>query len=130
MNLGRFYGSLQSGSQNPTHDRISERALTSGSAREGDVNVEFLSGSDVIANDQDHMNTVMVCDEINKEVKNLRIEFATLKRTIDNISKGNLPCHNSAIPKSLKLPKGLSVRNWYTFPLITALLLNFSINIL
>ena len=112
MNLGRFYGSLQSGSQNPTHDRrITERASTSESAWGGDVNVQFLSGSDVIANNQDHMSTVMVCDKINKEVKNLRMEVATLKRTIDNFSKENLPCHTSAIPKSRKLPKGLSVRN-------------------
>ena len=49
MNLGRFYGSLQNGSN-------AERASTSEIAREGD-GVEFLNGSDIyIANNQDHMN--------------------------------------------------------------------------
>lgn len=125
MNHGRFYGSLQSGSQNPIHDRgISERASTSDRVREGDVNVQFLGGSDVVVSNQEHMNTVMVCDEINKEVKNLRMEVATLKRTIDNFSNGNLPYHTLAIPKSRELPKGLSVRNWCTLLLMTALLLN------
>ena len=52
--------------------------------------MEFLSGSDVIANNK---NTLMVCDEINKD---LRIEVATLKRTIDDFRK-DLPCHTSAI---------------------------------
>jgi len=47
---------------------IAERPSTLGSARVGDVNVEFLSGPDVIANNQDDLNTVMVCDKINKEV--------------------------------------------------------------
>ena len=89
------------GSHNPTHNCRS--ASTSESVRDGDVNEEFLSGSDVITNHQEHMNTVMVCDEINKEGKNLQMEVACLKRTINNISKENVPCCTSAIPKSRKV---------------------------
>ena len=44
---------LRSVSQNPTHDcQNAERASTLESARQGE---DFLSGLDVVANNQDHM---------------------------------------------------------------------------
>lgn len=108
MNLGSFYGSLHNGGQNST------RGHAPGFVERGSTpqfNAEFLAGSEVIANQQDHMATVMVCDEINKEVKNLRMEVATLKKSIEDLrTKKVVECHNErAVHISRKLPTGLSV---------------------
>ena len=51
----------------------------------------------------------MVCNEINAEVKNLRMEVASLKATIDNIKKTNDDYHRPSQKLSQKLPKGLPV---------------------
>lgn len=63
---------------------------------------------ETVQTSQNNESAVMICSEINAEVKNLRLEVASLKATIDNIKKTNddfTPSQKS----SRKLPKGLPV---------------------
>lgn len=63
----RFYGSIE----NPSHF-----------VDEGDGN---FSVEEIFANQQEYQATMLACDEINMEAKNLRMEVASLKTTIDEL---------------------------------------------
>ena len=59
---------------------------------------------------QEYNSAMLVCDEINKEVKNLRMEVASLKTTLEEVRLGNKGANREPIKASGKLPEGLSVR--------------------
>lgn len=70
----------------------------------------FINGPEEIANRQDNVSAVMICDEINAEVKNLRMEVASLKTTIDGLkNQSTNDTTNCGVSRSRKLPKGLPV---------------------
>ena len=59
---------------------------------------------------QEYNSTMLVCYEINKEVKNLRMEVASLKTTLEEVKLGNKGANRAPIKASGKLPEGLLVR--------------------
>ena len=70
----------------------------------------ILSTTEVVANQQEYQATMLACDEINKEMKNLRMEVASLKTTIEELRSENKEINQVAAKTSGKLPEGLSVR--------------------
>ena len=72
----------------------------------------IVSTTEVLANQQEYQSTMLVCDEINKEVKNLRMEVATLKTTIEDVRSENREISQAPAKTSGKLPEGLSVRKY------------------
>ena len=62
----------------------------------------------VVSNEQESQASLFVCQEINSEVKNLRMEVASSRQSTDQLKANNGQDANK--PTSKKLPKGLSVR--------------------
>ena len=91
MTSARFYGSVGNGahSMGENNDIVQE--------------VEIL---------ENHISTMLVCDEINKEVKNLRMEVASLKTTMEELRSEHKEISRAPTKPSGKLPEGLSVRKY------------------
>lgn len=71
----------------------------------------------VLSNEQGSQSLYFVCQEMNLEVKNLRMEVASLRQSIDHIKANNgQDASNKATSK--KLPKGLSVSSFKAFRLL------------
>ena len=76
---------------------------------ERDPSTQMVDRELVVSNEQESQASLFVCQEINSEVKNLRMEVASLRQSIDQLKANNGQDANNK-PTSKKLPKGLSVR--------------------
>ena len=67
MTSARFYGSVGNG------------------AHSMGENNDIVREVEILENQQEYNSTMLICDEINKEVKNLRMEVASLKTTMEEL---------------------------------------------
>ena len=77
---------------------------------ERDDNINQVDQKFVVTNEQESQAAFFVCQDINSEVKNLHMEVASLRQSIDHLKAKNAQDPSNK-PTSKKLPKGLSVSN-------------------
>lgn len=96
--MARFYGHAPYHAPDEERDNII------------DPSTQLVDQELVVSNEQESQAAFFVCQEINSEVKNLRMEVASLRQSIDHLKANSVQDANSK-PTSKKLPKGLSVSN-------------------
>ena len=94
MTSARFYGSVGNG------------------AHSMGENNDIVREVEILENQQEYNSTMLVCDEINKEVKNLCMEVASLKTTMEELRSELKEVSWAPTKPSGKLPEGLSVRKY------------------